>query len=295
MLKFFLQIGHNEFKLPLSARGIFLDRHRPLFLCEYLLADKDGEDIRAQNSLSMSVSLSHHSLSLSASPHNVVFGNQFKPRQATIIEAEKDESLLEASRHRVQGILESDKDGSLVHSKKKFKASLKPDKDGPLLQGMKKAKTAAPRKKMSIKRSSAALLGEYKSLEKEHLSSHGLGDVSGNGLDDFSGHGFDDSSRHNLKSLSSHSLSFLGESSHNLSHLSTVHDERQAGNEHHPTLKKILDKAIQEKKWQTRAHRLFEKFKTKNGKLQHNDFITGMQAIDCGVSVDELSKLFLRL
>jgi hypothetical protein len=30
-------IGHNPFKLPLSARAIFLDRYRPLFLCEHLL------------------------------------------------------------------------------------------------------------------------------------------------------------------------------------------------------------------------------------------------------------------
>lgn len=33
-------IGHNPFKLPLSARAIFLDRYRPLFLCEHLLDQK---------------------------------------------------------------------------------------------------------------------------------------------------------------------------------------------------------------------------------------------------------------
>jgi len=34
-------IGHNRFKLPLTARGIFLERHRPLFLCEHLLKSRD--------------------------------------------------------------------------------------------------------------------------------------------------------------------------------------------------------------------------------------------------------------
>lgn len=33
-------IGHNPFKLPLSTRAIFLDRYRPLFLCEHLLDQK---------------------------------------------------------------------------------------------------------------------------------------------------------------------------------------------------------------------------------------------------------------
>ena len=29
-------IGHNPFKLPLTERAIFLDRHRPLFMCEHI-------------------------------------------------------------------------------------------------------------------------------------------------------------------------------------------------------------------------------------------------------------------
>lgn len=37
-------IGHNPFKLPLTARGIFLKRNRPLFLCEHLLGEGEGED-----------------------------------------------------------------------------------------------------------------------------------------------------------------------------------------------------------------------------------------------------------
>ena len=39
-------IGHNMSKLPLSARGIFLETHRPQFLCEKLLSDTDEADTK---------------------------------------------------------------------------------------------------------------------------------------------------------------------------------------------------------------------------------------------------------
>jgi len=37
-----ITIGHNPFKLNLSKNGIFLNRHRPLFLCERLLVENDA-------------------------------------------------------------------------------------------------------------------------------------------------------------------------------------------------------------------------------------------------------------
>ena len=37
-----ITIGHNPFKLDLSKNGIFLKRHRPLFLCERLLVEQDA-------------------------------------------------------------------------------------------------------------------------------------------------------------------------------------------------------------------------------------------------------------
>lgn len=37
-----ITIGHNPFKLDLSLNGIFLKRHRPLFLCERLLVETDA-------------------------------------------------------------------------------------------------------------------------------------------------------------------------------------------------------------------------------------------------------------
>jgi hypothetical protein len=38
-----MTIGHSPYKLPLSARAVFLDRHRPLFLCEKLVHEREGE------------------------------------------------------------------------------------------------------------------------------------------------------------------------------------------------------------------------------------------------------------
>jgi hypothetical protein len=36
-------IGHSPYKLPLSRNAIFLKRHRPLFLCEQVLREREGE------------------------------------------------------------------------------------------------------------------------------------------------------------------------------------------------------------------------------------------------------------
>lgn len=53
-----ITIGHNPFKLPLSARAIFLDRYRPLFLCEKMLGQIDNESMRRRNNLELSMSQS---------------------------------------------------------------------------------------------------------------------------------------------------------------------------------------------------------------------------------------------
>lgn len=47
-------IGHNPFKLSLTANGIFLKRFRPLFLCEHLI----GDDENHPSGLDVSVSIS---------------------------------------------------------------------------------------------------------------------------------------------------------------------------------------------------------------------------------------------
>jgi hypothetical protein len=39
-----ITIGHNPFQLPLSHKGIFLKRWRPLFLCERMLVENDAKD-----------------------------------------------------------------------------------------------------------------------------------------------------------------------------------------------------------------------------------------------------------
>ena len=39
-----ITIGHNPFKLPLTKKGIFLKRKRPLFLCERKLIESDARE-----------------------------------------------------------------------------------------------------------------------------------------------------------------------------------------------------------------------------------------------------------
>jgi len=45
-----ITIGHNPFKLDLSKNGIFLKRHRPLFLCERLLVENDADQQKSEES-----------------------------------------------------------------------------------------------------------------------------------------------------------------------------------------------------------------------------------------------------
>lgn len=50
-----ITIGHNKSKLPLSAKAIFLDSIRPMFLCEKLLAESEGNDAAVNRRASMSL------------------------------------------------------------------------------------------------------------------------------------------------------------------------------------------------------------------------------------------------
>ena len=49
-----ITIGHNPFKLPLSYRGIFLKRKRPMFLCERMLIESDAKDEKERSASDLS-------------------------------------------------------------------------------------------------------------------------------------------------------------------------------------------------------------------------------------------------
>lgn len=40
-----ITIGHNPFQLPLSMKAIFLDRQRPMYLCERMLTEMDVQTL----------------------------------------------------------------------------------------------------------------------------------------------------------------------------------------------------------------------------------------------------------
>ena len=48
-----ITIGHNPFKLPLTARAIFFDRNRPQFLCEQMLNQAHDESMKNHNTLEL--------------------------------------------------------------------------------------------------------------------------------------------------------------------------------------------------------------------------------------------------
>jgi hypothetical protein len=59
-------IGHNPYKLPLSARAVFLNAHRPKFLCETILDGLDKQEAESRRRLTPGTALernsSHHRL-----------------------------------------------------------------------------------------------------------------------------------------------------------------------------------------------------------------------------------------
>ncbi len=62
------------------------------------------------------------------------------------------------------------------------------------------------------------------------------------------------------------------------------------------TFKKVVNLSIREKKWHTRARRVFESLDVNgDGKLTLEEFVEGISALGCDKTNDELSNLFLRL
>jgi len=55
-------IGHNPYKLPLSANAIFLKTIRPNFLCEQVLKEKIGGIVDNEEEIVTSLNISHHSV-----------------------------------------------------------------------------------------------------------------------------------------------------------------------------------------------------------------------------------------
>ena len=124
-------IGHNEFKLPLSARAIFLERYRPLFLCERLLLERNGQ------SNFMDLSRRMH-------PHRSFLSN-------------------DTSRHVVNVPRRSDRAEHVTFLDETLSRSKKLADRSSLRQG-----SRAKRKERQ--QSSAALLGIYKHLERDTIN-----------------------------------------------------------------------------------------------------------------------------
>jgi hypothetical protein len=84
-----ITIGHNMSKLPLSFRGIFLETHRPQFLCERLLDDADAADM-AKSKRRMSTATGNSKRDTTSFP-----GSDKRPNNASAVD-----DGLNTSRHR---------------------------------------------------------------------------------------------------------------------------------------------------------------------------------------------------
>jgi len=149
-----ITIGHNMSELPLSKKGIFLETHRPQFLCEKLLDEFDQEGMAAR--------LKPKKMSLTAT------GN------------------LKASATNINGLANDSSDDSDDSNKKLATVDESPRKSKRFTMSFRKSSTSDPlntsnRKSMLRKsssgppqddlnvskhRSSGSLLGAYSNMEK---------------------------------------------------------------------------------------------------------------------------------
>lgn len=140
-----MTIGHNPFKLPLTAKGIFLKRFRPLFLCEYLLGEES-----ADHGMDVSVSVRRRQKQqvIATEESTSRLSSDFKQNQDTIL----DETIRTLQgRSNIQG---RDKITPSVPKVGNSTTIMKNDH-----RGQAKAKH----------QSSAALLSKYKSLESKAI------------------------------------------------------------------------------------------------------------------------------
>jgi len=176
-----ITIGHNPFKLPLSARAIFLDRHRPLFLCEKMLDQIDAESIRKRTKLDLSMGGQSTSR---------------RKRQRAIVALE-DPSEHKSTRSNVLPTLVSQDINDLWPGMKKSpslafnhdiesisegkalpETGAKSRSTGGALQDRKLKPSVTPSNNVGKRRSSTALLGAYTNLQKDNAKEESL-DCSG--------------------------------------------------------------------------------------------------------------------
>ena len=91
-----ITIGHSPYKLPLSKNGIFLKRHRPMYLCEKLVLEREGEkslDGRSPGSL-LGVYNKYHEEGAELSVHSLSRRNAVQVLTASRIKAARQKGNL---------------------------------------------------------------------------------------------------------------------------------------------------------------------------------------------------------
>eukprot|EP00985_Skeletonema_marinoi_P016293 scaffold8708_cov157-Skeletonema_marinoi.AAC.13 len=135
-----IAIGHNKSKLPLSAKAIFLESFRPLFLCEKLLAESEGVKTKSND------------MALTAAGNLKVTPSAFAD-DSKGTGSSKSFSLLRKSPTATEG--DSLNSSSRLSSLIKRKSS---------------QVTSSDDDNLATHRSSAALIGAYANMEKEAKS-----------------------------------------------------------------------------------------------------------------------------
>ena len=163
-----ITIGHNASKLPLTARGIFLESFRPQFLCERMLAAKEEGKL---DSSGRDVIPEAKPMEMTATGNLKSSQNGFKIEADKVIsngESKRSFSILRQSSTMVseQG-----------RGKEKGNDSLNTSLRRSILGKKKKHETVPDSLATSTHRSSASLLGAYANMEKEakqNKTNHGV-------------------------------------------------------------------------------------------------------------------------
>jgi hypothetical protein len=156
-----ITIGHNKSKLPLSAKGIFLDSIRPMFLCEKLLAETEGNDAVAHRRITT------EGINLTAT------GN-LKVRPAAFGKSNRSESIFKKSSTATMS------EGDSLNVSRRRLSLIGKRRSSQVSSG---SGNGDDELNSTGHRSSAALLGVYANMEKDarskasHIGDHNKFDI----------------------------------------------------------------------------------------------------------------------
>eukprot|EP00978_Attheya_sp_CCMP212_P016647 scaffold43793_cov58-Attheya_sp.AAC.2 len=286
-----ITIGHNPFKLPLSAKGIFLDRNRPLFLCEKLLGFVDEESTKRKSQQHRKGAIvaregtNYYNLSLSSSHVRFEDGSRQLRNMRNAIIAYEDSSVHKlsssTSRTRVRDAEIPPLENTRVNN-----AIVAEENTGEMSD--KNDVSATPGRKYTETTKNS----QTRSGQEVHLPLDKRVPIrSFSRTNSVGGHKLSQTPILPVEKRRS-STALLG-AYMNLQQKQRSFDDKSLDNSTRLPVHSLVEMSIQEKKWSDNVRQMFDSLDTNNdGVLGREEFFAGYRQIKSDLSRDQLDRIF---